>query len=44
MTSTISPVFKELKQYDKINVIDVGSKRASLVELEKIFDLKMFIR
>ena len=41
MTSTISPVFKELKQYDKINVIDVGSARASfLVELEKFFDLK----
>ena len=41
MTSTISPVFKELKQYDKINVIDVGSARASfLMELEKFFDLK----
>lgn len=41
MTSTIAPSFDGLKEYNKINVIDVGSARASfLVELERYFDLE----
>jgi FkbM family methyltransferase len=40
MTSTIAPVFRELKRYKNINVVDVGAARASfLVELEKVLDL-----
>lgn len=41
MTSTILPALEKLKQYEKINVLDVGAARASfLVELEKFFNLE----
>lgn len=41
MTSTILPALEKLKEYQKINVIDVGAARASfLVELEKFFNLE----
>lgn len=40
MTSTIVPALKELKKFDKVNVVDVGAARASfLVELDKLVDL-----
>lgn len=40
MTSTILPALEKLREYKKINVIDVGAARASfLVELEKFFNL-----
>ena len=37
MTSTIVPALKELKKFDKVNVVDVGAARASfLVELDPL--------
>ena len=43
MTSTLVPVLKELTVYEKVNVIDVGSARASfLKELKKVYKKEVF--
>lgn len=41
MTSTIVPALKELKKFNKVNVVDVGAARASfLFELNQLIDLE----
>ena len=43
MTSTLVPALKELTVYEKVNVIDVGSARASfLKELKKVYKKEVF--
>jgi len=43
MTSTLIPVLKELTEYEKINVIDVGSARGSFIsELRNVYSKDIF--
>ena len=43
MTSTLRPVLEELKQYEKVNVVDVGAARGSfMVELNRVHDSNIF--
>ena len=43
MTSTLIPVLNELTEYEKLNVIDVGSARASFItELKKVYKKDIF--
>ena len=43
MTSTLVPVLNELTEYEKLNVIDVGSARASfIIELKKVYTIPSF--
>ena len=43
MTSTLIPVLNELTEYEKLNVIDVGSARASfIIELKKVYKKEVF--
>ena len=43
MTSTLIPVLEELKEFKKLNVIDVGSARGSfMMELRRVYDNNIF--
>lgn len=43
MTSTLRPVLEELKQYEKVNVVDVGAARGSfMMELNRVHDSNIF--